>query len=131
MISSPTIRWVLLALAGLLVAVAVAVLAAELTSQRIGLASEPVQAGKSLAPPAPNDGNGGNGGTNAKGGKQGPGNSGPATTTSPTTPAPPTTTAAPTTTVTPPVTTSPPPTTTPTPTTPDDYGSGGEHEGDD
>lgn len=46
-----TARWVLLALAGLLIAVAVAVLASKLTSQRIGLASEPLQAAKALAPP--------------------------------------------------------------------------------
>jgi hypothetical protein len=46
-----TLRWVLIALAGLAVAVAVAVLASKLTSQRIGLSSEPLGAGQSLAPP--------------------------------------------------------------------------------
>jgi hypothetical protein len=45
------LRWLLLALAGLLVAVAVAVLASKLTSQRIGLSSEPLEAGQTLAPP--------------------------------------------------------------------------------
>ena len=42
-------RWIFLALAGLLVALAVAVAASTLTSQRIGLASEPLQAGQDLA----------------------------------------------------------------------------------
>jgi hypothetical protein len=46
-------RWILLALAGLLVAVAVAVAASKVTSQRIGLASEPLQAGQELAPGPP------------------------------------------------------------------------------
>ncbi len=45
------LRWALIALAGLLIAVAVAVLASKLTSQRIGLSSEPLEAGQSLAPP--------------------------------------------------------------------------------
>lgn len=47
----PALRWALIALAGLLIAVAVAVLASKLTSQRIGLSSEPLRAGQSLAPP--------------------------------------------------------------------------------
>ena len=51
--SSVAVRWLLLAVAGLLVAVAVAVAASKLTSQRIGLASEPLEAGRALAPPEP------------------------------------------------------------------------------
>ncbi|MFI5122062.1 MAG: hypothetical protein ACHQJ5_04145 [Vicinamibacteria bacterium] len=58
MTRSTALRWVLLALAGLLVAVAVAVLASKLTSQRIGLSSEPLEAGKSLAPAARGSGDG-------------------------------------------------------------------------
>ena len=46
-----SLRWVLLAIAGILIAVAVAVAASKLTSQRIGLASEPLEAGEALAPP--------------------------------------------------------------------------------
>lgn len=46
------LRWWLLALAGLAVAIAVAFAASELASERIGLASEPVRAGESLAPAA-------------------------------------------------------------------------------
>ena len=44
------LRWLLLALAGLAVAIAVALAASELASERIGLSSEPVRAGESLAP---------------------------------------------------------------------------------
>lgn len=47
---SPALRWFALALAGLAVAVAVGYAASRVTSQRIGLASEPLQAGESLAP---------------------------------------------------------------------------------
>lgn len=46
----PAVRWTLLALLGLLVAVAVGIAASELTSQRIGLSSEPIGAGDALAP---------------------------------------------------------------------------------
>ncbi len=46
----PTLRWVLLAVAGLAVAIAVAIAASRLTSERIGLASEPLRAGEELAP---------------------------------------------------------------------------------
>ena len=42
--------WTLLALAGLLVAVAVTTAATSLTSQRVGLQAEPLDAGESLAP---------------------------------------------------------------------------------
>lgn len=47
---SPTWRWTLLALLGLAIAIGVAFIASELTSQRIGLASEPLRAGEELAP---------------------------------------------------------------------------------
>lgn len=63
------LRWVLIALAGLLIAVAVAVLASKLTSQQIGLSSEPLEAGQSLAPPkhGPRDNDGrGHSGDNAQ-----------------------------------------------------------------
>src|SRR5688572_31294433 len=42
--------WTLLALAGLLVAVGVTTAATSLTSQRVGLQAEPLDAGESLAP---------------------------------------------------------------------------------
>ena len=45
-----TARWVLLALAGLAVAIGVAIAAANLTGQQIGIASESVSAGDALAP---------------------------------------------------------------------------------
>jgi hypothetical protein len=44
------VRWVALALLGLLVAIAVGIAASELTSRRIGLSSEPIRAGDALAP---------------------------------------------------------------------------------
>jgi hypothetical protein len=43
-------RWFALALLGILVAAAVAVVASRLVSQQIGLASEPISAGDALAP---------------------------------------------------------------------------------
>lgn len=52
MISSSTLRLLALAIAGLLVAAAVAVAASQLASRQIGLASEPVFAGDDLAPRA-------------------------------------------------------------------------------
>jgi hypothetical protein len=45
------VTWVLLAVLGLVVAIAVGVAASELTSRRIGLSSEPIRAGDALAPP--------------------------------------------------------------------------------
>ncbi len=48
--SRATIKWVGLALAGLLVAAGVAIAASNLASQQIGLASEPISAGDALAP---------------------------------------------------------------------------------
>jgi hypothetical protein len=44
------VTWVLLALLGLVVAIAVGIAASELTSRRIGLSSEPIRAGDALAP---------------------------------------------------------------------------------
>jgi len=49
---STTMRWVGLALLGVLIAVGVAVAASGLVSQQIGLASEPITAGDALAPAA-------------------------------------------------------------------------------
>lgn len=43
-------KWVLLALVGLAIAIGVAIAAANLTSQQIGIASESVSAGDALAP---------------------------------------------------------------------------------
>jgi hypothetical protein len=51
--SKPTIKWVALALVGLLIAAAVAVLGSSLASRQIGLSSEPLRAGDALAPPVP------------------------------------------------------------------------------
>ncbi len=47
---SATVRWIGLALLGILVAAAVSVAASRLASQQIGLASEPISAGDALAP---------------------------------------------------------------------------------
>ena len=47
--------WTALALAGLLVAVAVTTAATTLTSQRVGLQAEPLNAGEALAPREPRD----------------------------------------------------------------------------
>ena len=59
MSSRATIKWVGLALLGLLVAAGVAIAASNLASQQIGLASEPISAGDALAPAAsPNSGHG-------------------------------------------------------------------------
>jgi hypothetical protein len=48
--SRATIKWVGLALVGLLVAAGVAIAASNLASRQIGLASEPISAGDALAP---------------------------------------------------------------------------------
>lgn len=45
-----TAKWVLLALLGVAIAIGVAIAAANLTSQQIGIASESVSAGDALAP---------------------------------------------------------------------------------
>lgn len=47
---APTLKWVALALVGLAIAIGVAIAAADLTSQQIGIASESVSAGDALAP---------------------------------------------------------------------------------
>lgn len=52
MTSNPPIKWLALALVGLLIAAAVAVLGSSLASRQIGLSSEPLRAGDALAPPA-------------------------------------------------------------------------------
>lgn len=49
--SATTLRWLGLALLGLVIAAAVALGASRLASQQIGIASESVSAGDSLAPP--------------------------------------------------------------------------------
>ena len=45
-----TLRWPLFAVLGLLVAIAIAVLATQMVSEKIGITSEPVTAGESLSP---------------------------------------------------------------------------------
>jgi hypothetical protein len=50
MTPSPTIKWVALALVGLVIAAGVAVLGSSLASRQIGLSSEPLRAGDALAP---------------------------------------------------------------------------------
>jgi len=50
--SAATMRWIGLALLGIVVAAAVAVAASKLVSQQIGLASQPISAGDALAPAA-------------------------------------------------------------------------------
>jgi hypothetical protein len=52
-----TIRWVALALLGLLIAAGVSIAASSLVSQQIGLASEPISAGDALAPQASSQAN--------------------------------------------------------------------------
>ncbi len=46
----PTLKWIGLALLGILIAAAIAVAASSLASRQIGLASEPLSAGDALAP---------------------------------------------------------------------------------
>jgi hypothetical protein len=48
--TASTLRWPLFALIGLVVAVAVALLANQLVTERIGISSEPITAGESLSP---------------------------------------------------------------------------------
>ena len=47
-----TVRWLGLALLGILIAAGVSIAASRLASQQIGLASEPISAGDALAPHA-------------------------------------------------------------------------------
>ncbi len=104
-----TIRWVALALLGLLVAGGVSIAASSLASQQIGLASEPISAGDALAPAVR---------AHAKSHRHQPparhGKRSPSTTTSPSTPYPPPVTTSPP----PPTSTAPPPTTSPSTSTP-------------
>jgi hypothetical protein len=102
-----TLKWIGLALLGILIAAAVAIAASRLASQQIGLASEPISAGNALAPQLTRSG-------------RAPGHQGanrpPATTTS----VPTTTTATP----------EPAPTETqPTPTDRRSHGEGGDDHG--
>ena len=46
----PTLRWLGLALLGILIAAGVSIAASSLASQQIGLASQPISAGDALAP---------------------------------------------------------------------------------
>jgi hypothetical protein len=48
--ATTSLKWVGLALLGILVAAVIAVAASRLASQQIGLASEPISAGRELAP---------------------------------------------------------------------------------
>jgi len=73
-------KWVLLALAGLAIAIGVAVAAANLTSQQIGIASESVSAGDVLAPSLRTPEGEGNG---KRSGHEGPGGKEQSTSTSP------------------------------------------------
>jgi hypothetical protein len=114
------LRWTLLALVGLAVAAAISIAASHLVSQRIGLASEPLSAGKELAPP-PREGS--NHGHQRPSDSQGPS---PETTTTMTT----TTTAPPTVTTSPPASTAPAPSAPTAPASPSD-GSGEHQSGDD
>lgn len=51
--TTSSLRWPLLALLGLLVAAAIAFLATQMVSQKIGISSEPLSAGRALAPRSP------------------------------------------------------------------------------
>jgi len=86
-----TAKWIGLALLGLVIAAAVAIAASNLVSQQIGIASESISAGDSLAPAI---GTAGQGANRGKGGESGGdttgGVGGEQTTTTPT--QPPTTT---------------------------------------
>jgi hypothetical protein len=101
------IRWIALALAGLAVAAGVSLAASQLVSERIGLAAEPVSAGKELVPTESGQG------PDAHGNERSP--AGGPTSTTPTTTAPSV-----------PTTTTPPATTPPAPPPADD--SSGGHE---
>lgn len=76
--STGTLRWIGLALLGIVIAAGVAVAASSLVSHQIGLASEPISAGDALAPAASRAA------THAKGGQR------TTTTTEPSTSPPPT-----------------------------------------
>ena len=108
--SSPAVRWTALALLGVVIAVAVGVIASQVASQRIGLASEPVRAGETLAPSSTSPAGHGGGSDSSGGGSDSGGPSSGGAGTGPTT-----TTTSTTTTV---------PSTTTSSTTGDDYGDG-------
>ena len=126
-----TIRWVALALLGLLIAAGVSIAASSLASQQIGLASEPISAGDALAPAVR---------AHAKSHRHRPptrhGEKNPSATTAPSAAYPPAVTTAPpppTSTAPPPTTSpSPPPTSTPVPPSPGRRlgGGGGDSHGD-
>ena len=65
-----TVKWIGLALLGLVIAAAVAIAASNLASQQIGIASESIKAGDRLAPPLPAKTGGGN--SSGGGGGRGP-----------------------------------------------------------
>lgn len=117
--SRATIKWAGLALAGLLIAVGVAIAAGNLAGRQIGLASEPISAGDALAPAAsPSGGHGSQ--------SPGPGHGDSTTPTAPTTtPEPQPTTPTPTA-----PEAEPTPPTSPPHGTEDDHGGGG-HGADD
>jgi hypothetical protein len=95
MTSTATLRWIALALLGIAVAAGVAIVAGNLAGRQIGLSSEPISAGDSLAPvKSASKGHGsGHSGSAHGGGGGGPAPSAPPTTT--TTPTAPETTTAP------------------------------------
>jgi hypothetical protein len=107
---SPTLKWIGLALLGLLVAVAVAIAASNLASRQIGLSSESISAGEALAPAAKPDGGG-------RSPSSGPGHNRGHDATTPTTASPPPE--------------APPTTTTVEPPTEPGDDHGGSHESDD
>jgi len=112
-----TAKWILLALLGIAVAVAIAIAAGNLASRQIGLASEPISAGDALAPA-----------TSTKGGSHVSHNKSEREAEPPTT-----TTTAPETEKTAPETTTPPTETQPSPGRDDSHGGGdsGGHGADD
>lgn len=82
------LRWTALALAGLAIAAGVAFAASHLVSQRIGLASQPLNAGRELAPPSASPANSRQSPTrhNESGSRTGPTATTTTTTTAPTVP---------------------------------------------
>ncbi len=114
------LRWTALALAGLVIAIAVGVVAGKVTSQQIGLSSEPFQAGEALAP---KQAGANEGAKKGDGGKRSHGDNGGKDDAPTTTATPPPATTTPTTAAT--------PTTAPTPPGgTDDYGGGADSDDD-
>jgi len=114
------LRWSLLALAGLAVAISVGVAAAALTSNQIGLSEEPIRAGEALAPSSARDDHSGGRGRDHP--EDGPHHSGHDDSSIPTTTTP--------TTTVPPATTTAPPTATPPASTSDDSSAQGDGDDD-